>query len=51
MIGLGWIMMYNSMIEKRFDDNNIINNINVNQKSELKKNNINLDNIIVGNKI
>jgi len=51
MIGLGWIMMYNSMIEKCVDDNNIINNINVNQKSELKKNNINLDNIIVGNKI
>ena len=45
MIGLGWIMMYNSMIEKRIDDNNIMNNINV------KKNNINLDNIIVGNKI
>jgi hypothetical protein len=29
MIGLGWIMMYNSMIEKRIDDNNIMNNINV----------------------
>jgi hypothetical protein len=50
MIGLGWIMMYNSMIEKRVDDNNIMNNINVNQKSELK-NNINLNNIIVVNKI
>jgi hypothetical protein len=42
--------MYNSMIEKRVDDNNIMNNINVNQKSELK-NNINLNNIIVVNKI
>ena len=21
MIGLGWIMMYNSMVEKRIDDN------------------------------
>jgi hypothetical protein len=51
MIGLGWIMMYNSMIEKRIDDNNIMNNINGNIKSELKKNNINLNNIIVDNKI
>ena len=51
MIGLGWIMMYNSMIEKRIDDNNIMNNINGNIKSELKKNNINLNNIIVVNKI
>ena len=51
MIGLGWIMMYNSMVEKHVDDNNIMNNINVNQKSELKKNNINLVNIIVTNKI
>jgi hypothetical protein len=50
MIGLGWIMMYNSMVEKRIDDNNIMNNINFNQKSELK-NNINLNNIIVVNKI
>ena len=50
MIGLGWIMMYNSMIEKRIDDNNIINNLN-NEKNELKKNNINLVNIIVANKI
>jgi hypothetical protein len=50
MIGLGWIMMYNSMIEKRIDDNNIINNLN-NEKNELKKNNINLVNIIVTNKI
>ena len=50
MIGLGWIMMYNSMVEKCIDDNNIMNNINVNQKSELK-NNINLNNIIVVNKI
>jgi hypothetical protein len=32
MIGLGWIMMYNSMIEKRIDDNNIMNNINVKKK-------------------
>ena len=38
MIGLGWIMMYNSMVEKRIDDNNIMNNINFNQKSELKNN-------------
>jgi hypothetical protein len=51
MIGLGWIMMYNSMIEKCIEDNNIMNNINVNKKSELKKNNINLDNIIVVDKI
>jgi hypothetical protein len=50
MIGLGWIMMYNSMVEKRVDDNNIMNNLN-NEKNELKKNNINLVNIIVGNKI
>lgn len=38
------------MVEKRIDDNNIMNNINFNQKSELK-NNINLNNIIVVNKI
>jgi hypothetical protein len=50
MIGLGWIMMYNSMVEKRIDDNNIMNNLN-NEKNELKKNNINLVNIIVANKI
>lgn len=50
MIGLGWIMMYNSMVEKRVDDNNIMNNLN-NEKNELKKNNINLVNIIVTNKI
>jgi hypothetical protein len=50
MIGLGWIMMYNSMVEKRIDDNNIMNNLN-NEKNELKKNNINLVNIIVTNKI
>jgi hypothetical protein len=50
MIGLGWIMMYNSMVEKRVDDNNIMNNLN-NEKNELKKNNINLVNIIVANKI
>jgi hypothetical protein len=46
MIGLGWIMMYNSIVEKCIDDNN-----NINQKNELKKNNINLNNIIVVNKI
>jgi hypothetical protein len=46
MIGLGWIMMYNSIVEKCIDDNNISN-----QKNELKKNNINLNNIIVVNKI
>jgi hypothetical protein len=51
MIGLGWIMMYNSMVEKCIDDNNIMNNISGNRKSELKKNNINLNNIIVVNKI
>jgi hypothetical protein len=50
MIGLGWIMMYNSMVQKRVDDNNIMNNLN-NEKNELKKNNINLVNIIVTNKI
>ena len=50
MIGLGWIMMYNSMVEKLIDDNNIMNNLN-NEKNELKKNNINLVNIIVANKI
>ena len=50
MIGLGLIMMYNSMVEKRIDDNNIMNNLN-NEKNELKKNNINLVNIIVANKI
>jgi hypothetical protein len=50
MIGLGWIMMYNSMVQKRVDDNNIMNNLN-NEKNELKKNNINLVNIIVANKI
>lgn len=34
MIGLGWIMMYNSMIEKCIEDNNnIMNNINVNKKA------------------
>ena len=50
MIGLGWIMMYNSMVENRIDDHNIMNNLN-NEKNELKKNNINLVNIIVANKI
>ena len=50
MIGLGWIMMYNSMVEKRIDDNNIMNNLD-NEKNELKKNNINIVNIIVANKI
>jgi len=47
MIGLGWIMMYNSIVEKCIDENNNISN----QKNELKKNNINLNNIIVVNKI
>lgn len=42
MIGLGWIMMYNSTIEKCIDENNN----NSNQKNELKKNNV-----IVVNKI
>lgn len=44
MIGLGWIMMYNSMVEKRVDNNNIMNSLN-NEKNELK------NNIIVANKI
>ena len=47
MIGLGWIMMYNSIVEKCIDENNNISN----QKNESKKNNINLNNIIVVNKI
>lgn len=47
MIGLGWIMMYNSIVEKCIDENNNISN----QKNDLKKNNINLNNIIVVNKI
>ena len=46
MIGLGWIMMYNTVVEKCIDDNN-----NHHKKSELEKNNINFNNIIVVNKI
>ena len=45
MIGLGWIMMYNTVIEKCIDNNNN------HQKSNLQNNNTNLDNIIVVNKI
>lgn len=45
MIGLGWIIMYNSIVEKGIDNNHH------HQKTELEKNNINLNNIIVVNKI
>jgi hypothetical protein len=48
MIGLGWIMMYNSVVEKCIDNANSIQKI---QKSEIKNKNINLNNIIVVNKI
>jgi hypothetical protein len=48
MIGLGWIMMYNSVVEKCIDNTNSIQKI---QKSEIKNKNINLNNIIVVNKI
>jgi hypothetical protein len=39
MIGLGWVMMYNSIVEKHLDNNN-----------EMKKTN-NTNNIIIVNKI
>ena len=45
MIGLGWIMLYNTVIEKCIDNNNH------HKKRELEKNNINFNNIIVVNKI
>jgi hypothetical protein len=45
MIGLGWIMMYNSLVEKSIDNNtnsnNITNNINNNNNHIKFKNNIN----------
>lgn len=46
MIGLGWIMMYNSLVEKSIDNNtnsNIISNNNINNNNNhIKfKNNIN----------
>jgi hypothetical protein len=47
MIGLGWVMMYNTVIEKYIDNSNNNNH----QKSNLQNNNINLNNIIVVNKI
>ena len=39
MIGLGWVMMYNSIVEKHLDN-----------KNEIKKTN-NTNNIIIINKI
>lgn len=47
MIGLGWIMMYNSLVEKSIDNNNTNsnnisnNNINNNNNHIKFKNNIN----------
>lgn len=46
MIGLGWIMMYNSLVEKSIDNNtnsnNITNNNINNNNNHIKfKNNIN----------
>lgn len=44
MIGLGWVMMYNSIVEKYVDDKYVDN------KNEMKKVNNN-NNIIIVNKI
>jgi hypothetical protein len=45
MIGLGWIMMYNSLVEKSIENNTNSNNItnnNINNNNHIKlKNNIN----------
>jgi hypothetical protein len=54
MIGLGWVMMYNSIVEKYVDnkyiDNKYIDNKYVDNKNEMKKIN-NTNNIILVNKI
>jgi hypothetical protein len=44
MIGLGWVMMYNSIVEKCLDNKHIDN------KNEMEKTN-NINNIIIINKI
>ena len=49
MIGLGWVMMYNSIVEK-YVDNKYIDNKYVDNKNEMKKIN-NTNNIILVNKI
>lgn len=45
MIGLGWVMMYNSIVEKYVD------NKNVDDKNEMKNINNTNNNIIIVNKI
>ena len=49
MIGLGWVMMYNSIVEK-YVDNKYIDNKYIDNKNEMKKIN-NTNNIILVNKI
>ncbi len=49
MIGLGWAMMYNSIVEK-YVDNKYVDNKYVDNKNEMKKIN-NTNNIILVNKI
>ena len=46
MIGLGWIMMYNSLVEKSIDNNINNNNINNNNtnSNNITNNNINNNN-------
>ena len=49
MIGLGWVMMYNSIVEKYVDDK-YVDDKYVDNKNEMKKVNNN-NNIIIVNKI
>ena len=49
MIGLGWVMMYNSIVEK-YVYNKYIDNKYIDNKNEMKKIN-NTNNIILVNKI